>query len=355
MSAHTSDEEFPLLKNPLNLPTYQRRLRHLHGIAVRNLQLPKNQTVDFSKLQVFFTLHKDCKQKALYTSEKITGSLNPTWQSFDLQKCDLDVDLTTKFVVVRIWISHGQASRVKIEANVHLSGLIFFADKLQVVGVKHQPNTVLFGLFGGYFIHLNTSVPNPQLTEWLPDKVIPTDRLPVAAIVDQSTLRPSYNTNSLSRIHTVQRAIKQTQASVRRIHSQLEDKLLSSNENSEKLSEREVLLMKVRQLRHELLWQTQKRQTEQEALESFKAQQDTKLNDIKEKRGRLQNLCKEMEENQSMHIQSKEMLVKENAQVLFRRKQIISEMVQLIYPISEDQKENCYICKVKLPNAENYQ
>ncbi|KAK3776834.1 hypothetical protein RRG08_024610 [Elysia crispata] len=355
MSGTQVAEECPLVKNPLNLPTYQRRLRHLHGIAVRNLQLPKNQTVDFSKLQVHFTLHKDGKGKALYTSEKIIGSLNPTWQSFDLTKCDLDVDLTTRFVVVRIWISHGEASRVKIEANVHLSGLVFFADKLQVAGVNHQANTLLFGMFGGYFIHFNNTLSNPQLSDWLLDKAVPSENLPAATLVDQALLRPSYNTNSLSRIHTVQRAIKQTQASVRRIHSQLEDKLLSSSEHSERLSDREVLLMKVRQLRHELLWQTQKRQSEQEALESFKALQDAKLADIKEKKERLQNLCKETKENRSMHIQSKEMLVKENAQVLFRRKQIISEMVNLIYPITEDQKENFYICKVKLPNAENYQ
>ncbi|RUS89951.1 hypothetical protein EGW08_002303 [Elysia chlorotica] len=356
MSGVQGEEECPLVKNPLNLPTYQRRLRHLHGIAVRNLQLPKNQTVDFSKLQVYFTLHKDGKGKALYRSEKITGSLNPTWQSFDLTKCDLDVDLTTRYVVVRIWISHGgDAAKVKIEADVHLSGLVFFADKLQVAGVNHQANTLLFGMFAGYFIHFNKAVTNSQLSDWLLDKAVPSASRPAATIVDQGLLRPSYNTNSLSRIHTVQRAIKQTHASVRRIHSQLEDKILSSSEHSERLSNREVLLMKVRQLRHELLWQTQKRQSEQEALESFKALQDAKLLDIKEKKERLQNLCKETKENRSMHIQSKEMLVKENAQVLFRRKQIISEMVNLIYPITEDQKENFYICKVKLPNAENYQ
>ena len=40
------------------------------------------------------------------------------------------------------------------------------------------------------------------------------------------------------------------------------------------------------------------------------------------------------------------MLVKENAQVLFRRKQIISEMVNLIYPITEVYEfKNCFLNK----------
>ncbi|XP_059163649.1 UV radiation resistance-associated protein-like [Physella acuta] len=347
--------EFPTeVKSPFNLPTYQRRLRHLHSIAVRNLYCPQDQDVNLNKLQVYFTLHKDEKEKSFYTSEKIIGSLNPTWQSFDLLRCDAEIDGTTKFLVLRIWFVYEQKSKVAIMAQVHLSGLVFFSSKLQVPGVKYPPNTLLFGMFNNIFIHYDVSTASPQLSQWILDKVVPTDSFPPVVKVDQSSLKPSYNINYLSRIHTVQRAIKQTQASVKRIHSDIEDKLLTSNESSDKLSYREVLLMKVRQLRKELLWQTQQKQCEQEELDKYKVQQNGRSNNLKEKRLQLQKMLKDTEEKRTMHIQSREMLVKENAQVLFRRKQIINEMVHYIYPITQDDKQNFFIHGVRLPNAEDY-
>lgn len=48
------------------LKIFQRRLRHLHSIAVRNLYCPHDQDVNLNKLQVYFTLHKDEKDKCMY-------------------------------------------------------------------------------------------------------------------------------------------------------------------------------------------------------------------------------------------------------------------------------------------------
>lgn len=47
----------------------------------------------------------------------------------------------------------------------------------------------------------------------------------------------------------------------------------------------------------------------------------------------------------------REMLVKENAQVLFRRKQIINEMVHYIYPITQVRKHWMYIDSPYLENS----
>ncbi|KAH9512390.1 hypothetical protein Btru_039396 [Bulinus truncatus] len=348
-------DTFPVVKNPFNLQTFQRRLRHLHSIAVRNLYCPKNHDIDFSQLNVFFTLHADERSKAFYTSEKISGSLNPTWQSFDLQSCDTDVDQTAKFVVLKIWFSYENVCKIAMVAHVFLTGLVFYSSKLSVPGVKYPPNTLLFGMFNNIFIYYDQNASSPQLDQWIPDKKVPLLNIPAVVKVDQAIQKPSYNINSLTRIHTVQRATRQTQASVKRIHSDIEDKLMSSNENSEKLSSREVLLMKVRQLRKELLWQTQQKQSEQDALEQYRVQQEIRAKSLKDKRVVLMNFEKDIEEKRTLHIQSREMLVKENAQVLFRRKQIISEMVHYIYPITEDEKHNFYINGVRLPNAEDYQ
>ena len=45
--------------------------------------------------------------------------------------------------------------------------LYSLALQLQVAGINHQANTLLFGMFGGYFIHYNISVSNPQLSDWV--------------------------------------------------------------------------------------------------------------------------------------------------------------------------------------------
>lgn len=60
----------------------------------------------------------------------------------------------------------------------------------------------------------------------------------------------------LNRIYTVLRAIKQTQASVHKVRSSIEDKLLSSQETTRKKAQHEDLLLKREQLCAEVTWRT---------------------------------------------------------------------------------------------------
>lgn len=352
-SMERHEENVPVVNSPFNLQTYQRRLRHLQSIAVRTLSCPQDPNLDFCSLQVFFTLHENEKSKAFFTSEKITGSLNPTWQSFDLHNLNHEIDLTSKSVIVRVWLCQNEVNKVKIECHVWLNGLVFFADKIG--GIKHPANTFLFGLHNHYYVYYNASLPSPHLEQHISDKEVPKGNIPAVVNVDQSHIRLSYNLSSLARIHTVKRAIKQTSAGVNRIYSNIEDKLLTSTECTEKLSQREMLEMKVRQLKQELLWQTQQKQLEEDKLERLKEEYEIKWQKLKKDCSNLSPRGNQCEENRTLHIQSREMLVKENAQVQYRRKQIISEMAQYIYPISQDDKHNYSIVKVKLPNAEDYQ
>ena len=59
-----------------------------------------------------------------------------------------------------------------------------------------------------------------------------------------------------NRIYTVLRAIKQTQASVHKVRSSIEDKLLSSQETTRKKAQHEDLLLKREQLCAEVTWRT---------------------------------------------------------------------------------------------------
>jgi hypothetical protein len=80
----------------LSQPTLQRRLRHLHSIAARNVVVPgEHGPADLSSLELFYTLHKDAYSTAFYTSEKIKGSSNPTWKSLSLTHMDECRDIDT--------------------------------------------------------------------------------------------------------------------------------------------------------------------------------------------------------------------------------------------------------------------
>lgn len=51
----------------------------------------------------------------------------------------------------------------------------------------------------------------------------------------------------------------------------------------------------------------------------------------------------------------REKYIKESAQLLIRRKQLINELTSCIYPISETPKKELCICAVRLPNSEEFQ
>ncbi|KAL3848371.1 hypothetical protein ACJMK2_019234 [Sinanodonta woodiana] len=328
------------LRSLFDLPTYQRRLRHLRSITLRNLQCKSYRGKDITKLQTYFTLHTDRNKNAFYKSEIITGSLNPTWQSFDISRYENEIDLQAKSFVVRVWVGHGEKFRLLLDWHIHLSGLVFFAEKLQQDVVKYDQNTLIAGMFDKFFIA-------PQITpDWKEQQEI---------VVDPTALRNSYTVNSLSRVQTVLRAIKQTQASVNRVHRSIEDKLLASQEKSQKLYRREESLMRIEQFRSELAWQTSKLHSDKENFVRLKKSRENESAGLRKRFADLEKDKKELNERKKHYFQTREKYIKENAQLMIRRKQIISELATIIYPITEDEKHNHYICNVRLPNSEDFQ
>ncbi|XP_041350815.1 UV radiation resistance-associated protein-like [Gigantopelta aegis] len=349
--------KFVQVNNLHDLPTYQKRLRHLRCLAVRNLSCGSYHGKETTRMQTYFTLHKDNFTKAFYTSEKITGSVNPTWKSFNISQYEKDIDTKSTFIVLRIWVGEDVAFKLLIELQVHLTGLVFFAEKLQQGGVKYTPNTVIFGMFDKYFIA--PELPNQgQATALQKLKTEEDLNPPKNSFVlkcDQCAVRNSYSTSSLSRIHTILKATKQTQASVNRVHCSIEDCLLSSQEITQKLREREQLLMKVGQLRQELRWQSMKRQCESDTVGRIHASNNKRENTLKEEEKTLEKSRKSLDEHRKSYVDIRETLVKVNAQLVMRRKQLVGEMASYIYPITENSKKRFFICGVRLPNSEEFQ
>ncbi|OWF40438.1 UV radiation resistance-associated gene protein [Mizuhopecten yessoensis] len=235
--------------------------------------------------------------------------------------------------------------RLLLDWTVHLTGLNFFADKLQQDTVKYSPNTVVFGMFDKFFIA-------PDINK---GKVEPLMTLPV----EVGTAKKSYTSASLERIYTVLRAIKQTQVSVSRVHRSIEDRLLSSQEKTQKLCEREATLLKVRQLRSELTWQATNLQADHEECDKHKQRYQTAKNQLDERFALLEQERAHLIDRKKLNNQSRESLIKENAQLWIRRKQLTGELATNVYPITEskksDQKSDLFVCGVKLPNSEEFQ
>ncbi|XP_067669465.1 UV radiation resistance-associated protein-like [Haliotis asinina] len=349
---------FQRVTNPFDLPTYQKRIRHLRSVAVRNLVCHTYRGIEVMKMQTFFTLHRNTRSPAFYTSEKAVGSVNPTWKSFDISRYEKDVNLKSKSVVVRIWVSQEGRFTLLMDLTIHLSGLAFFAEKLQHSGVKYNPNTVIFGMFDKYFISADESKASPELQRQMSEAQtnVPDPETPSFVFrVDQSLIRGAYTANSVSRIQTILRATQQTQATVNRIHTSIEDRLLSSQELGQKLSRREELLVKVSQLRSELTWQMAQLQLDKDKYDRQRGESAQREHSFRDQESNLDKSKVHHEDKKKSYVQTRETLVKENAQLLIRRKQLVGEMATYIYPIAENKKKHVCICGVWLPNAEDYQ
>ncbi|KAH3813564.1 UV radiation resistance-associated protein-like [Dreissena polymorpha] len=334
-----SDTVNQCVKTSFDLPTYQRRLRHLRSITVRNLQCGSYKGKDITQLGCYFTLHVAGKAKEFYRSEMIYGSLNPSWKSVDISQYDNQINIQSKSFVLRVWVaSKRQTTRyLLIDWSINLTGLVFFSDRNEQ---KYTPNMVVVGMFDKLFI--------------APQKPLPPEK-ELLAMEDGMTCKHSYTINSLSRMHTVLRAINQMQASVRRLHGSIEDRLLHSQGEAKLRASEEDMLVHVTQMRTELTWQLHRLQAQQDALENARKAKEEKSHELKEKFHLLAASRLEMEERRKTFFQTREKFIKENYQLLIRRKQLITELTTYIYPVTEDKDKKFYVCGVFLPNSEDFQ
>jgi len=103
-----------------------------------------------SLLETYFTLHSvGGSQEAIYTSEKIKYSLNPTWASFEPSAWTEQQSTAMSSVVLKIWGGQNDKFRLIIDWEVHFPSLQYLGD--QVRSSKYGHNTVIFGLIDGYY------------------------------------------------------------------------------------------------------------------------------------------------------------------------------------------------------------
>ncbi|XP_070538586.1 UV radiation resistance-associated protein-like isoform X2 [Ptychodera flava] len=329
----------------VDLITQQRRLRHLRSLSARNITAERNKDEKEKLMETYFTMHLSAKGPAFYTSEKIRDSLNPTWRSFDLSSKNIsEVNTASSNLVVRVWGEHGENFKLIIEWKVSLSGLKYLGDKIYKDGKGYPPNSLIFGMFDGFYGSPDTS------KEYKNDK---TTLYQSTLDVESHAVRQSYTSSSLYRIHTNQRAIKQTEATVSKVKCAIEKQLLLSRDKAKLLAEREKLQLKAMLLKEELQRQRTLLQREKESQLRDSQKIDTKARDVIMKRERLRKDKEKMQDDRNKHIENRELFLQVGAQLTMRRRQLISEL-SFIYPIVELPNHTHIICGVKLPNAESY-
>ncbi|XP_055493520.1 UV radiation resistance-associated gene protein isoform X3 [Leucoraja erinacea] len=321
----------------VELTSQQRRLRHLRSIAARNI-VNKNGS---HLLDTYFSLHlcDDIKIfKAFYTSEVIKDSLNPTWRSLDFGLMPDRLDTSVSCFLVRILGGKKGQYHPIIEWRVHLDGLKYLGQQIRA----HNPNDVIFGLNDGYY---GTPFDHKDLAEKKRTSLLQ---------VDQSCVRNSYSVFSLLRLHTAQRAIKQTQVTVQKVGKEIEEKLRLTASTTKLKKERERLQLKILVLRNELERQEKALGRELEVLQKELLAFQDKEKVFASKRHCLQVEDTCMNEERKGCIAKRELFLKTNAQLNIRCRQLLSEL-SYIYPVEVNDQKDYFMCGVKLPNSEDFQ
>ncbi|XP_038051136.1 UV radiation resistance-associated protein-like [Patiria miniata] len=323
------------------LVTQQRRLRHLSSLSARNI-VPTRREKE-SLMETYFTLHIWPSRETVYTSEKIHNSLNPTWRSFDLQMSCPNLDTSQSTILVRVWGGQTSDHSLVIEWLVDLRGLCYLGSQIHKDGVRYQPNSIIFGMFQGFY----------GAPDNLPDSKQIRSEFQVAIEVEQSAAMLSYKIFSLGRLHTTQRAIRQTEASVSKVRSSIVEKLTLVKDKTILRSEREALLLRLGVLKYEQEQQEQLLAADCKKCTKSRESIDEKVQDLRLRRERLRSGIDELKEQNQDYQEKKEQLQKLAAKYTARKTTLLGELSD-IYPVVEQANHEYTILGIKLPNAERY-
>nr|XP_025866237.1 UV radiation resistance-associated gene protein [Vulpes vulpes] len=321
----------------VELPSQQRRLRHLRNIAARNIVNRNGHQL----LDTYFTLHlcnTEKIYKEFYRSEVIKNSLNPTWRSLDFGIIPDRLDTSVSCFVVKIWGGKEDIYQLLIEWKVCLDGLKYLG---QQIHARNQ-NEIILGLNDGYYgaPFEHKGYPNAQKN--------------ILLQVDQNCVRNSYDVFSLLRLHRAQCAIKQTQVTVQKIGKEIEEKLRLTSTSNELRKQTECLQLKILVLRNELERQKKALGREVALLHKQQIALQDKGSAFSAEHLKLQLQKESLNELRKECTAKRELFLKTNAQLTVRCRQLLSEL-SYIYPIDLNEHKDYFVCGVKLPNSEDFQ
>eukprot|EP00043_Microstomoeca_roanoka_P008474 m.81628 g.81628 ORF g.81628 m.81628 type:complete len:462 (-) comp14255_c1_seq6:166-1551(-) len=202
--------------HPVELESFQRRIRHISGIQLRNIKPPQIQTP--CKYLAFFTISTD---RELYRSEVARCCKNACWGAVNIRRRTDRAHLRGHVATIEVWIKpFTSASCYDVDPTqpddyegftllnhykVDLFSLIFLGKTLGENGpyLQHD-NDLLISLHGVWFsIH-------PRTTKDVGEKSLASNYLRVKAV----NMQPMYTESSLSRLVSLYSALQQEKTDI---------------------------------------------------------------------------------------------------------------------------------------------
>ncbi|XP_064456596.1 UV radiation resistance-associated protein-like isoform X2 [Ornithodoros turicata] len=330
------------------LLTQQKRLRHLTAIFARNIVL-----VDFTgkdNFRLFYTIHLDKESEPIYTSEISEGNLNPTWQQLGSSRFQHSANhASSSFFIVRVWMLKDSvfSATCIIEWAVHLGGLRYLGEQVPKDGRKFLPNSLLFAMPEGVY-----GAPDCMLQGAKGDTQGNT--LHEVLYSDPTVVRSSCTVNSLRRLLTTERAIKQTQASVQRVRRAIEQRLRERVRLQKVQAEREQLQLTVQMLEEKRDESAALRNKERAFLDREQDGLHQKQEELRKKAEDLLHQRDSLVTQREHYIASRKQLLTTRGLLKKRRRELITDLL-FIFPIVPcPDKKGYSICSVLLPHSEDF-
>lgn len=326
------------------LLSQQKRMRHIQSITLKNLSTDRALLEDDAPENVHFVLLKPGKPTEFYSSEKVQDIVNPSWTNLDLgNSCDTEYN-SLMCAIVQIWGSNSNGSRMLVEWKVHLRGLIHIREEVAKDSKKFQPDSIVFGLMDGFY----------TAKDCLPESEVGNNAKFCSALeVEQSMVSVTYDVFSIARLHTVQRAIKQSEVSLSRAHDSIVEKLTQQEEKTKLKASNEHLLFQISLLQEELKNQKKQLKEDQKLCSEFREKYLQQKSASTKRMDNLNSSKRKLQENLQRLNSMRESLSEVKGDYYCRRSTLIKELAA-IYPIDIGPKGSYYIVGVRLPNAESY-
>ncbi|CAF1427235.1 unnamed protein product [Rotaria magnacalcarata] len=319
-------------KSPLiSVPFLKKRLRRITALGLYNL------TVNEFYFSLHFTLHRNEKTVAFYTSESVVNQRSPEWCYLQFPT---NVQCLQEFIM-RVWITSGDHSRLFLEYDIHLNDSLVPDE--QKNKVNKDNNSLWLEMFGYRFTD-NDEETNVQEND---EETISIDKK------KRISLAKSYSKLSIIRMNNVIHAIRsEKQASL--VYLQRIQTFVDENKDYlSKIKERESRELYIENLKNYLQYQTY---LYQQRLNAYHQRQKH----IAERRSHLNhNLAQLLHQQEDFRLYTNNLdqlrsILRNLTQIIsYRQKEIMNEIYRYIYPIRSDNQLEYYIANCRLPQADD--
>eukprot|EP00002_Diphylleia_rotans_P031066 TRINITY_DN6431_c0_g1_i2.p1 TRINITY_DN6431_c0_g1~~TRINITY_DN6431_c0_g1_i2.p1 ORF type:complete len:500 (+),score=74.26 TRINITY_DN6431_c0_g1_i2:50-1549(+) len=313
------------------LPPFQRRLRHLEGIYMRNLQL------ESMMCSIYFTIQAENEEGPIvYKSEVVRNTLNPSWKNFNYQQ-DFIKEIPPKCsdILIRVYTSMQENSPV-YEKKVNLIDVTFISSHLSFL-LSGPPNLLILKLTDGYY-----TCEDVTISPYVPD---PVD-------YEAKPLSLQQAQKMLNRASSFSVTCKSLEADAASMQERIMQALARRNRAREQKRLLEIQQHRVMKLRSEYEWMKENVTKGREHIQQVRER-------IQQRTNALYDSCCQLMTKKHLLKQERETLLEERLHLdrikfsLSKRRTYLVSQLRSILPIAKSTDGKTYkILTLRIPNGE---